>query len=294
MRILLYGLKIRDKEEHSYLSRLVQSLEDQGFTIYYYRPYGRELTKAGIVTHAIETLESKNDLLQQAIQMIIAPGGDGTILSAVTLVQNTAIPILGINLGRLGFLSSVEKKYIEKAVKLIREGRYSLDPRTTLALASNIPVFQDCPYALNDFTLNKRDTSSMITVSVYVDNELMNAYWADGIIISTPTGSTGYSLSCGGPIIFPQSHTFIITPVAPHNLNVRPIVLSDDHVIKLKVSGRTDNFMCTMDSRYETITSEHVISITKADFKVNLVRLEGQSFMKTISEKLMWGLDRRN
>jgi NAD+ kinase len=294
MRVLMYGMKLRDSSEYPHIVKLVQSLLAEQIEIYWYSPYAAEVIQAGLVAPDVLTVDDNQDLNNKAIDMVITPGGDGTILAAVSFVRDSGIPILGINLGRLGFLSSVEKKYIEKAVKMIRAGRYNIDSRTILGLKSNIPVFSEFPYALNDFTLNKRDTSSMITVSVYVDGTLMNAYWSDGIIISTPTGSTGYALSCGGPIIFPQSNTLIITPIAPHNLNVRPVVLSDNHIIKVRVEGRTDNFMCTMDSRYETITSNHQIEISKADFKINLVRLEGQSFMKTISEKLMWGIDKRN
>lgn len=294
MRVMFYGMKLRDSSEYPHIAKLVQSLRAEQIEIYWYGPYAAEVIQAGLVDPDVLTADDNEDLINKNIDMVIAPGGDGTILAAVSFVRDSGIPILGINLGRLGFLSSVEKKYIEKAVKMIRAGKYSIDARTILGLKSNIPVFSSFPFALNDFTLNKRDTSSMITVYVYVDGALMNAYWSDGIIISTPTGSTGYALSCGGPIIFPQSNTLIITPIAPHNLNVRPVVLSDNHIIKVRVEGRTDNFMCTMDSRYETITPDHEIEISKADFKINLVRLEGQSFMKTISEKLMWGLDKRN
>lgn len=294
MKVLIYGTRLRDSAEQPHISRLIESLKAEEIQIFWYSHYATDLKRTGLLDEDINIITRTEELLNTGIDMVITPGGDGTILAAVTFVQDTGIPILGINLGRLGFLSSVEKKYIEKAVKMIRAEKYKIDSRTVLSLKSNIPVFKDFPYALNDFTLNKRDTSSMITVYIYVDGTLMNAYWSDGIIISTPTGSTGYSLSCGGPIIFPQSNTLIITPIAPHNLNVRPVVLSDTHIIKLRVEGRTDNFMCTMDSRYETITSAHEIEISKADFKINLVRLEGQTFMKTISEKLLWGLDKRN
>ena len=221
-------------------------------------------------------------------------GGDGTILHAITLVKDSGIPILGINLGRLGFLASVEKKIIKKALNQLFKKEYTIASRSLLGLTCNLPIFEDFPFALNDFTLNKRDTSSMITIHTYIDGVLLNSYWADGIIISTPTGSTGYSLSCGGPIIFPDSTTLVITPVAPHNLNVRPIVIPDFHTISLRVEGRTDSFMSTLDSRYETITSEHRIEITKGHFRINFIQLKGQTFMKTIGEKLMWGLDKRN
>ncbi|MBK9256121.1 MAG: NAD kinase [Saprospiraceae bacterium] len=294
MKILIYGLKIRDEQEVPFITQLIRSAESEKLTIVYFAPYAAELTEAGIITNYVVTVENYEDFLNHQIDIVITLGGDGTILAATTLIRSSGVPILGINLGRLGFLASVEKKYIPKIIKQLLSRKFETESRTLLSLSCKKPMFEEFPYALNDFTLNKRDTSSMITIYVYIDGELLNSYWADGIIISTPTGSTGYSLSCGGPIIFPRSGTFIITPVAPHNLNVRPIVLSDLHKIKLKVHGRTDNFMCTMDSRYETVTSDHEIEISKAGFEIRLVRLPGQSFMKTISEKLMWGLDKRN
>ena len=163
-----------------------------------------------------------------------------------------------------------------------------------LKLECNKSLFDSLPYALNDFTLHKRDTSSMVTIHTYVNGKFLNSYWADGIVVSTATGSTGYSLSCGGPIIFPTSKNMVITPVAPHNLNVRPIVLSKDSKISFEIEGRSENFLCTLDSRYETITSEHRIVVQKADFTINLAHPNDITFMKTIRGKLMWGLDRRN
>ncbi len=176
----------------------------------------------------------------------------------------------------------------------LASGSYKLEERTLIQTHCDLPLFIEKPYALNDFTLSKRDTSSMVTIHAYIDGEFLNSYWADGIIISTPTGSTGYSLSCGGPIIFPKSENFVITPVAPHNLNVRPIVLSDESVIKLEIEGRGENFLATLDSRFESITSDHIITIKKADFKIKLIDLEHISFNTTIHNKLMWGLDSRN
>jgi len=197
-------------------------------------------------------------------------------------------------LGRLGFLASIEKEKIREAISLLKAGRYSLSERTLLHLESNHPLFGDIPFALNDCTLLKRDTSSMIVIHTFINGAYLNSYWADGLIISTPTGSTGYSLSCGGPIIFPNSGNFVITPVAPHNLNVRPIVISDSSVISFEVEGRAENFLCTLDARFETITSEFQLAVRKCDFDIKLIQLHGWSFMHTIREKLMWGTDTRN
>lgn len=221
-------------------------------------------------------------------------GGDGTLLDTICLVKDAGIPIVGINAGRLGFLSSVSKDNLETALGSIFRGDYSTDERTLLRLDSNKPLFRGENFALNDFTLHKKETSSMITIHAYLNGDYLNSYWADGLIISTPTGSTGYSLSCGGPIIVPQSESFVITPIAPHNLNVRPIVVADKNVISLEVEGRSQSFMATLDSRSMTIDSSYQLTIRKADFSINLVRLGDEKFLNTLRKKLNWGLDTRN
>lgn len=294
MKILIYGHKIKDEDEVLYFRQLLEALTESGIDQFIFGPLKTELSHRGINVDHVSELSTYEVIKNEHPDFVLTMGGDGTILHAVTMVRDTGIPILGINLGRLGFLASVEKKIIRRAIQYLFKKEYTIVSRSLLGLSSNIPVFEDFPFALNDFTLNKRDTSSMITIHMFIDNVLLNSYWADGIIISTPTGSTGYSLSCGGPIIFPDSKTFIITPVAPHNLNVRPIVIPDFHKISLKVEGRTDSFMSTLDSRYETITKDHRIEITKGHFRINFVQLKGHSFMKTISEKLLWGIDKRN
>ncbi|MGB4838445.1 MAG: NAD kinase [Saprospiraceae bacterium] len=294
MKIFLYGHKIKDSTDLAYASLLLETVTGLGCSISIYTPFQTELNKWDKSFENLPSINTNVDLVQYQPDIVMTLGGDGTILHAITLVRDSGIPILGINLGRLGFLASVEKKILKKAIQQIYKKEYTLEARSLLGITCNLPLFRDFPFALNDFTLNKRDTSSMITIHTYIDGILLNSYWADGIIISTPTGSTGYSLSCGGPIIFSDSESLVITPVAPHNLNVRPIVIQDSHKISLRVEGRTDSFMSTLDSRYETITSEHSIEITKGYFKINFVQLKGHSFMKTISEKLMWGLDKRN
>ena len=294
MKILIYGHKIKDEDEVLYFRQLLEALTESGIDQFIFGPLKTELSHRGINVDHVSELSTYEEIKNEHPDFVLTMGGDGTILHAVTMVRDTGIPILGINLGRLGFLASVEKKIIRRAIQYLFKKEYTIVSRSLLGLSSNIPVFEDFPFALNDFTLNKRDTSSMITIHMFIDNVLLNSYWADGIIISTPTGSTGYSLSCGGPIIFPDSKTLIITPVAPHNLNVRPIVIPDFHKISLKVEGRTDSFMSTLDSRYETISKDHRIEITKGHFRINFVQLKGHSFMKTISEKLLWGIDKRN
>ncbi|MBK7632877.1 MAG: NAD kinase [Saprospiraceae bacterium] len=294
MKWLIYGHSIKDAAEYEYVNTVISTAVEYDVELCVFRPYLDELIRYNPEVMHLATIESSSDLITQRPDIMITLGGDGTILQAITLLKDSGIPVLGINLGRLGFLASVEKKIIKKAVKQLINKEYTTVSRSLLGLKCNLPLFDHFPFALNDFTLNKRDTSSMITIHTYIDNVLLNSYWADGIIISTPTGSTGYSLSCGGPIIFPDSQNIVITPVAPHNLNVRPIVIPDTLSISLKVEGRTDSFMCTLDSRYETITSAHRIEINKGNFFINFVQLKGQTFMKTISEKLLWGLDKRN
>jgi len=194
----------------------------------------------------------------------------------------------------LGFLAGTERKNIKEAINSIHREEYHVEQRSMLYLESDPHIFGSLNYALNDFTVHKRDNSSMISIHTYINGDYLTTYWADGLIVATPTGSTAYSLSCGGPIIFPGSENMVITPVAPHNLNVRPLVISDESVISFGLEGRAKNFLCTLDSRYEIITSQHHLAIRKYDFSAHLVVLNGQSFLKTIHEKLSWGSDFRN
>jgi NAD+ kinase len=294
MKLFVFGQALKDRAEFSTVLTLLDAIRLHGHTCCMYGPFAAEGHIYGGFPDGIVTLETNPELIDYQADVAIALGGDGTILRAITLVQDSGIPVLGINLGRLGFLASVEKALIPKAIEQLTNGQFQLVQRSLLQLSSNLPLFTSFPYGLNDFTVNKRDTSSMITVHVTIDGAPLHAYWADGIIVSTPTGSTGYSLSCGGPILFPDAANFIITPVAPHNLTVRPVVIPDDKVIRVTVEGRTDSFMCTLDSRFETITPFHVLEIRKAPFGIRFVQLEGQHFMQTLSEKLLWGLDKRN
>jgi len=232
--------------------------------------------------------------LNDDIECIISLGGDGTLLDTVTLVQDKGIPVLGINYGRLGFLASIGKDELHSAVTAIVNRTYVLDKRTLLHLDANMPLFGKVPYALNEVTIHKKDTSSMIKIHTYLNGEFLNTYWADGLIIATPTGSTGYSLSCNGPVVFPDSASFVITPVSPHNLNIRPIVVPDDNIISFEIEGRTDGFLCTLDSRREIVDKDVQLAIKKETFSMNLVRLNENNFLQTLRNKLSWGLDKRN
>jgi len=228
------------------------------------------------------------------VEVFISIGGDGTLLEAVTYVGRSEIPVLGINTGRLGFLATIGKEDVDRAFAKLFEGAYTIDKRAILKLETNKSVFGKLNFALNDFSLVKTDTSSMITIHTYIDGEFLNSYWADGIIVSTPTGSTGYSLSCGGPLIFPRSGNLVITPVSPHNLTVRPIVVSDSSEITFRVEGRSKKFLISLDSRVASVDASIKVKVSKADFKVHLVQLEGQHYFKTLRQKLNWGLDVRN
>jgi NAD+ kinase len=228
------------------------------------------------------------------LQAFISIGGDGTLLESVSHIGSYETPILGINTGRLGFLATISREETEKSLLQLLEGKFKLDKRAVLRLQSNTNVFGKLDFGLNDFTLVKKDTSSMITIHTFIDGEFLNSYWADGIIVATPTGSTGYSLSCGGPLIFPRSGNFVITPVSPHNLTVRPIVVSDSSEVSFQVEGRSKKFLVSLDSRISTIDNSVKLKVVKADFKVNLIQLEGHHYFKTLRQKLNWGLDIRN
>ena len=293
MKILVYG-KRAGENDRPYIAETIQVLQDIGAEIAFDSLLFNALIDLGLDVRDSVSIGDHESLTAFHPDLVITMGGDGTILRAVTMVRDSGYPILGINLGRLGFLASIEKATIKETLYNIDQGKFSIQERGLLRLDCNLPLFNDTPFALNDFTITKRDNSSMIIIKAYMNGSLLNAYWADGIIMATPTGSTGYSLSCGGPIIFPDARGFVITPIAPHNLNVRPIVTPDNAEITFQVEGRAENFMCTLDSRFETITSDHIIKIRKNDFNVRLVQQEGHEFMGTIRQKLLWGLDMRN
>ena len=292
MRILLYARYVQ-KDYLEPLKVVLGKLSDFGWEVYATKNLTDFIAKQKL-PHEVPTLSSYEDLIREHIDFLITLGGDGSILGATCLVKDLRIPIMGINLGRLGFLASVERRKINTSLDQLHEGHYRIEERSMLHLESEPGIFGDLSFALNDFTVHKRDTSSMINIHTYINGEYLNSYWADGLIVATPTGSTGYSLSCGGPIIFPGSGNMIITPVAPHNLNVRPLVISDSSVISFAIEGRAKNYLCTLDSRYETITSKHQLAVRKSDFSTRLVILNGQTFLHTIHEKLSWGTDRRN
>lgn len=293
MQVVVYGRQLKDKDI-PFVQELLDILSERGINTYIYKDYLDEVREKVTLKSAVGVFEGYLDFKMRKFDALISLGGDGTILYATAIVRDSNVPILGINLGRLGFLASIEKTKIKMAIDCLEQGRYTLDERSLIQLETNMPIFGETKFALNDCTLLKRDTSSMITIHTFINGAYLTSYWADGIIIATPTGSTGYSLSCGGPIIFPNSGNFVITPVAPHNLNVRPIVISDTSVISFEVEGRAENFLCTLDSRFETISSDHQLAVRKCDFTVKMVQLQNSTFLETLRSKLTWGQDSRN
>ena len=234
--------------------------------------------------------------LNSSFDMLLSIGGDGTILRAVTFVRDSGIPILGINAGRLGFLATVPQDNIQEFLQLVLEKKYSISPRTLLSIACSTKNFEieNINFALNEISVSRKDTTSMITIETSLDGEYLNNYWADGLIVSTPTGSTGYSLSCGGPVLTPNVKSLVITPIAPHNLNARPLVITDDTIVELRVSGRENQYLVSLDSRIATVENNSVLTIQKTPFQIYMVEIHEETFLKTLRKKLLWGEDKRN
>ncbi|MCC9136397.1 NAD kinase [Pontibacter silvestris] len=230
----------------------------------------------------------------EGVDMVLSIGGDGTLLDTVTYVGAQEVPILGINTGRLGFLATVPYDNIINALDALYKGEYAYDDRSLIRVESNQEVFDNLNFGLNEFSLLKRDSSAMIVVHTYIDGDYLNSYWADGLVVATPTGSTGYSLSCGGPLVLPQTNNFIISPVCPHNLNVRPMIVPDKSVISFEVEGRSSSYLATLDSRSTPIDMNVRLSVKREDFVARLIKLDNVNFLSTLRSKLNWGLDKRN
>ncbi|WP_346316697.1 NAD kinase [Chitinophaga sp. YIM B06452] len=292
MHVALYsrGFVQEDLED---IQLLLDELGRQEITPVVYEPFFKEI-RLHIRFPAETDTFSKAEDLDGRIEFLVSLGGDGTLLDTVAYVRDKNIPVMGVNFGRLGFLASIGRDEIHEVVNSLVSRNYVVDKRTLLHLDASSPLFGDVPYALNEFTIHKKDTSAMVKIHTYLNGEFLNTYWADGLIVATPTGSTGYSLSCGGPIVFPEAANFVITPVAPHNLNVRPIVVPDDNVISFEVEGRSDQFICTLDSRMEVIDNRVQLAVKKEDFTIHLLRLNESNFLHTLRNKLLWGIDTRN
>jgi NAD+ kinase len=291
MRIAVYGRQFNDSAL-PHAKRVFDQLAEANVEVLVHKQVNEFLTER-IPGFNYPVLD-QNSPLKGYIDVFLTLGGDGTLLDTVSLIRDSGIPVMGINFGRLGYLASVNKGEIEGAIHALLKGDYTLDSRALIQITSDENIFGADNFALNDITIHKRDDAAMITMHAYLNGEFLNTYWGDGIIISTSTGSTAYSLSCGGPIIFPQSNTVVVTPVSPHNLNVRPIVFPDNSVLSFDVETRSANYLISCDSRTAVIDKNMKFSISKTGFELNLVRLNNESYLKTLRNKLLWGLDARN
>lgn len=292
MKVAIYSRGL-DFEQENPLLVLLEELARYDTTIHLYEPLLHRFTLPQNLLEKMVRFQTSGDL-NKDIDYLISLGGDGTMLDAVTLVKDNNIPILGINFGRLGFLASISRDELGSAVDALVNHTFVVDKRSLIHLDSNESLFGEAPFALNEFAIHKRDTAPMIKVHTYLNGEFLNSYWADGLIVATPTGSTGYNMSCNGPILFPESASFAITPVAPHNLNVRSIIVPDTSVISFEVEGRADQFICAMDARREIVNKTIQLAVRREKFDINLIRLNENSFLSTLRTKLTWGLDKRN
>jgi NAD+ kinase len=292
MIIAVYARSTKDNHSR-YVELIHDYLKSEGVDLIIHKPYYEFLRATFDFNVDIDTYSTAEELISKAFY-VICLGGDGTMLETVTLVRKSGIPILGVNTGRLGFLATVNKNDLEKAMGQLLKEQFTLDKRELIEISGCAKHFKDVNYALNEFSIHKKDSSSMINIDTYIDGIFLNSYFADGLIVSTPTGSTAYSLSCGGPIMMPDSDNFVITPIAPHNLTVRPLVISNNKEISFKVSGRSDDFNVSLDSRNATLTTDTELKIRKAHFRLNLINLEGQHFFSTLRNKMMWGIDKRH
>ncbi len=291
MRIGVYGRTFVKPDQMEYVGRFFDFLKSQNVEISVHRILKEQLTNHQY-TNEFKTFQTV--LKPNEIDVLFSLGGDGTVLDTLRIVKDTEIPVIGVNMGRFGFLASSRQEDLKETFNKIVHGKYTIESRSVLKLTSDVRLFNGFPYGLNDFIIHKKDTSNMITVHTKLNDESLNSYWADGLILATPTGSTGYSLSCGGPIIYPGSASLVLTPIAPHNLSIRPLVISDQGQLSFEVEGRTDDFLVTIDSQSETIQKGSKLTVSKASFNFNMIRLDGHSYTKTIRNKLLYGFDKRN
>jgi NAD+ kinase len=292
MRVVIYGKKF-GHEADQMINLLYKELDERNIESITYGKFA-EFIKSRAIPDFDSPIYSKPKELTGNIDFLISIGGDGTILDTISSIGDSNIPIVGINTGRLGFLANNAKEEVSNVLDNLSNGYYRMEERSLLSVQTEENVFSDYNFALNEVTIHKKDTSSMLTLHTYVNGEFLNSYWADGLIISTPTGSTAYSLSCGGPILAPDSTSFIINPIAPHNLTARPIIVPDNAEIKVRVEGREDEFLVTLDSHSKSLNDQTEIILKKCDFKIKLIQFPNQNFFKTIRQKLLWGQDKRN
>ena len=292
MKVAIYS-RVLESTQQKNVQLFFDELDKEQIVPVVFEPYLKAIGPYISLPSSSQTFSEHFDLSEE-IDFVISLGGDGTLLDTVTLVRNKRIPVVGINFGRLGFLAGIGHDEMVTAVKALARRSYIIDRRTLIHLDSNIPMFNDVPYALNEFAIHKRDTDPMIKIHTYLNGDLLNTYWADGLILATPTGSTGYSLSCGGPVVFPDAASFVITPIAPHNLNVRSIIIPDSTIVSFEIESRSDNIICALDSRREIVDKNVLLAVRRENFMMNLVRLNENNFLQTLRNKLSWGLDKRN
>ncbi|HVZ55642.1 MAG TPA: NAD kinase [Chitinophagaceae bacterium] len=292
MKVAIYSRHLEENQWND-VQLFLGELEKQQIETVFYQGFLEQILPRIPLNESPATF-SQAEHLTEDIDFLISFGGDGTLLDTVTLVRNSGIPVMGINFGRLGFLAGIGRDELSTAVRALVRRTYVIDRRTLIHLDASLPLFGQVPYGLNEFAIHKRDTEPMIKIHTYLNGEFLNTYWSDGLIVATPTGSTGYSLSCSGPIVFPESGSFVITPVAPHNLNVRPIVIPDDQIISFEIESRSDQVICALDSRREIVSKDVQLAVRKESFPFNLVRLNENNFLQTLHNKLTWGLDKRN
>lgn len=293
MKVGIFGQALSDKTK-VYARKLLDSLKKYNVEVVVYADFYKIFQELDVTTEKLNTFSSELEP-DHGIDLMYTLGGDGTILRVLSIIKDTEIPIVGINTGRLGFMATISKEHIEEKVQAIVNGEYKIKERRLLELETSAEV-EDIPYkfALNEIAINRKETTSMVTVDAYLDGEYLNSYWGDGLIIATPTGSTGYSLSCGGPIIMPGSNNLVLTPIAPHNLYARPFVIPDDMEIELQIKGRAENYLVLLDSRLVTVPHGIKLRIKKSKFVVKMVRFEEMRFLKTLRKKMLWGEDYRN
>ena len=292
MKIAIYS-QHTGKYTNSILSELFGFSDKYNIKFYLEKEFANILNRGSNIKLDYTIFSSYKDL-DKSFNLMITIGGDGTLLRSISFVRNLEIPIIGINTGRLGFLATLNQDLLKPKLEKIIKGEFKVENRTLLEVIIDDQKSNDFPFALNEITVGRKNTTSMIKIRTNLDGEFLNSYWADGLIISTPTGSTGYSLSCGGPIMSPQSQTLALTPIAPHNLNARPIIIPDNTKIELSVSGREDFHLLSLDSRIISVKNENSITIRKADFKIMIAHLFEDNFYKTLRNKLLWGEDKRN
>jgi NAD+ kinase len=293
MKVALFGKYVKP-DSISFVKELINQLKVVDADIFF-NPYIKDIAEDVIIEESNKVFDLTWEIPSD-LDFLISIGGDGTLLDTIPLISNSNLPILGINAGRLGFLANTTQEEISFAVKALNEKTFRIDERSLIEVNSiNSPSpFGESNYALNEITIHKKDSSSMLALHAFINEEFLNTYWADGLIVATPTGSTAYSLSCGGPILSPSSDNFVITPIAPHNLNLRPMVVNDNVTIKLQLDSREEQCLVAMDSRSVSIGNQLEMELKRADFNIRLIELPNQNFFKTIRNKLFWGKDVRN